>query len=121
MSLLSDELQRTNKALLAARGESVTFRRVTEGSYDPSAGTTSGDTTDDETVTVSFIDYRDDQIDDGFIQRGDRMALLNADGVSKVPQIGDQFVGANDTVNVVNARELRLGGSAIVYQCQVRE
>lgn len=107
-------------------GQSVTFRRVTEGSYDPAAGETTGGSTDDETVTVAFVDYRENMIDGTTIERGDRKALMannKADGtaLNKTPKPGDEFVGAQSTVRAINVKRLEPGGTLVGFEIQCRE
>lgn len=119
-------LQDNIATLLREHGQGLTFRRVTEGAYDPATGTTGASSTDDETATIAFVNYKESLIDGGNIQRGDRKALiaaLKADGsaLSKTPQTSDQIVGEGDTVNIVQAKTIKSGSTVIAYECQVRE
>lgn len=115
----------TIKTLLNDRGTSVTFRRVTEGGYDPSTGQTGAASTDDETVYVAFTDYRENLIDGQNVLQGDRKALLSnyqTDGtaLTKTPAVGDEFVGEGSTVQVVEAHTIKDAGQVVGYICQVR-
>lgn len=109
------------KTLIAEHGETVTFRRVTAGGYDPATGTTAAGSTDDEIVKVAFVQYRENLVDGTNIQRGDRKALLSASAATKVPKSQDQFIGVGDTVNVVSVQTIQSGGVDAAYICQVRE
>lgn len=123
---VGQELAESTRYLLSENGTSVTFRRVTEGAYDPSTGTTGASSTDDETVRVAFLRYLASEVDGTAIQRGDRRAILapfQTDGsaLSKAPQTDDKLVGEGDTVSVVEARTLKSGDTVIGYELQVRE
>jgi hypothetical protein len=116
----------TVKTLIADRGQTLTFRRTVEGSYDPSAGQTSSGSTDDETVKGVFVNYHERQIGTQDIERGDRQLLLSAyqsDGtaLSKTPQTQDLIIGEDNTVNIVDVQTLRDADQVIAYVCQVRE
>lgn len=123
---VGQELAESVRFLLTEHGTSTTFRRVTEGAYNESTGTTGASSTDDETVRAAFLRYRASEIDGTNIQRGDRRAILapfQTDGsaLSKTPQTDDQLVGEADTVSVVEARKLKSGDTIIGYELQVRE
>lgn len=112
--------------LLGEQGYSVTFRRVTEGAYDPATGQTGASSTDDETVIMAFLDYKIAEIDGSQIQRGDRKAILSAYDssgglLSKAPRVNDQFVGEGDKVSVVDVQTIKSAGVVVGYICQVRE
>lgn len=112
--------------LLGEQGYSVTFRRVTEGAYDPATGQTGASSTDDETVIMAFLDYKIAEIDGSQIQRGDRKAILSAYDssgslLSKTPRVNDQFVGEGDKVSVIDVQTIKSAGVVVGYVCQVRE
>ena len=115
-SLLSDVA-----VILSEFGQDVTFRREVKGSYDPATGKPSSSSNDDETATVAFTKYRDGLVDNESILRGDRKALMDPTGLSKVPEAGDQIIGEGDTVSVVDVQKIQSGGTDLVYICQVRE
>lgn len=116
----------TIRQLLADRGQTLTFRRETEGSYDPATGTNGAASTDDETIKGCFLNYQDNLFDGDNVVRGDRRLIMSnyqSDGtvLSKSPQPGDKFIGQGDTVSVINAQTLKDGGNLIGFICQVRE
>jgi hypothetical protein len=118
--------RQTIKYMIDERGTQVTFRRVQEGTYNPSTGQTGASTTDDETVKVVFTNYSEREITDSNIQRGDRKVLMsNYDALgstlSKEPQVDDKFVGESSTATVVDARTLKDAGVVVGYVVQVRE
>ena len=120
------QLQFDVKALLNEHGQDVTFRRVTEGSYNPATGTTAASSTSDETVKVAFLQYRVDLVDGVNIQRGDRKAVMSAfdtsgAALSKTPQTGDQLVGVGQTVQMVDVQRIQSGGNDLAFVCQVRQ
>lgn len=124
--MTGNALQDSIRTLLDTLGQDVTFRRVTEGTYDPATGQTGSATTDDETARVAFVNYRDELRDGQNIQMGDRKALMSAtasDGsaLSKTPKLQDQLVGQGDTVKVVAVKTIRAGDVLTGWELQVRE
>jgi len=112
--------------MIDERGTSVTFRRVVEGTYDPSTGQTGASTTDDEAVKVVFTNYSEREITGTNIERGDRKVLMSnfdtsGSVLSKEPQVDDKFVGEASTVTVVDAKTMKDANVVIGYVLQVRE
>lgn len=121
MSALSDALAASSAELIDDIGASVTFRRVSESSYNSATGTTTSGANQDETVRALFLQYREAEIDGQLIQRGDRRAIVSASGLTKTPAVGDVFVGKGDTVRVISVQKIEASGDGLVYACQVRE
>lgn len=124
MSAISSAMGATALHLLSEYGQSATFRRVTEGAYDPNTGTTAAASTDDETVLAALIRYKDHLVDGANIQRGDRKAVIaaldsNGDALGKTPQVQDQII-TSETFNVVAVQTIEASGTAVAYICQVR-
>lgn len=118
--------RQTVNYMIKERGTPVTFRRVVEGTYDPSTGQTGASTTDDESVKVVFTNYSEREITGTNIERGDRKVLMSnfdtSGGVlGKEPQVDDKFVGEASTVTVVDARTMKDANVVIGYVLQVRE
>lgn len=112
--------------LMRQHGQDITFRRIVQGLYNPSTGTTGTATNSDETARIAFVSYLAREIDGTNVQRGDRkaiMAMVNTSGtaLSKTPQINDQLIGEGDTVSVVDVRTVKSGSTVVAYICQVRE
>ena len=80
-----------------------------------------GGTNDDEDAVVAMVNYREDRADGSLVELGDRKALMAADGLSKVPQTGDQIVGFGDTVTVIAVKTIEVAGVKVGYSMQVRE
>lgn len=106
--------------LLSDMGETLTLKKVSTGSYDPSTGSAT-ETTTDYSVTGTFINYKQGHIDGSLIQRGDRKALIAAKGLTVDPAIDDKITGVDDSVRVVAVQKIREGGSTVAFFCQVRE
>lgn len=101
-------------------GDSLTLRKVTEGTYDPSTGAVSGQTTADTSVKGMLLNYKDYQFSDSQIQRGDRKIVLRAsDAVS--PQIGDLVVDGSVQYKIVDVSQIEESGDIVVYVCQGRQ
>ena len=114
-------LQQNISGLLRMTGKTATFRRPGSTAYDPATGTNVGGTDDDEDAVIAMVNYDEDRPDGSLIERGDRKALMAAQGLSKVPQTGDQIVGFGDTVTVVAVKTIEIAGQRVAYSMQVRE
>lgn len=114
-------MQNNIGTLIDAFGYSLTFRRVTGGTYDVATGVVTGGSNSDETVTGLFTSYDVDEVDDTLVQRGDRKLLLKGGVMSKTPQTGDIFIGQGDAVRVVSVREIHANDAVVAFICQVRE
>jgi len=112
-------------ATLADHGQDVTFRRVVNGGYDPATGTIATSSNDDETVRVHMQAYNESQ-SGGLIQAGDRKVYMSPETtagttLTKEPQIGDEIIGQDDAVTVVNVKREMSEGDDVVWILQVRE
>ncbi|HEY9819115.1 MAG TPA: hypothetical protein V6D20_25380 [Candidatus Obscuribacterales bacterium] len=112
------------KYLIDIHGQTVTFTRVVKGAYNPSTGTTSGDTTTNYTVKVYFYDYKLAEVDGTNIQMGDRKVvfpLVDTSGNTlPEPQENDKITGIGDGVTIVSHSKI-YSSTPVCYLCQVRE
>lgn len=110
--------------LLDQYGKTITYRSVTEGTYDPSTGGLTGGSNTDKTVKAYFYNYNLNEIDGTNVVLGDRRVVLHTLDTSgntiTEPNIGDQFIGEGDTVKVVGVQKI-FSDSLVCYICQVRE
>lgn len=120
---ISTQLEVDAEQLLTDFGYDVTHRRVTgqdSSGYDPATGTVGTTANDDETVRGVFLQYRTNDPDFSFVERGDRKLVLSG-AVSKVPREGDRVLGEGDEVEIIAVRTIKAGANVIAYVCQVRE
>jgi hypothetical protein len=101
-------------------GASITLRRVTEGTYDPTTGTRTGNTTTDTTVKAVATGYKAFQIDGEIIKRDDRLFFVAAKDLS-APQNSDIIIQGSDQFKIVNVETVNPAGTAILYKIQARK
>lgn len=121
-----NDMSRSILRMIKARGQTMTFRRVAEGVYDPATGQATPGVPQDENALVALVNYRLALVDGVNIQRGDRRALVSArktDGstLTKVPRTNDLLVGVGNTVQVITVEKIEVDGVPVAYTCQVRE
>ena len=112
------------KKLVDTHGKAVTFKSVTQGTYNVSTGSVTNTSTD-ATVKVFFGSYHVSEMNGTIIQEGDRKAVVNTLDTSGnpivEPKTGDTFVGQGDTVRIENVQKIFSGTTIACYVCQVRE
>jgi hypothetical protein len=111
-------LNRDVTRLLATHGYDLTLKRVkVGGTYDTTTGTVTGGATSTATIRGVFIDYNEQDIDGTNVLADDRKLLVQADGLTLVPEVGD-FV--DDEVRIERVRKIQSGATVIAYICQTR-
>lgn len=105
--------------LINSVGKTLTLRKVTEGSYDPSTGGISN-TTADTTTKGMLLNYMDMQFDGDIIQHGDRKIVLRATD-SVTPEIQDIVLDGSVEYRLIDVRQIEEAGVDIVYICQGRQ
>ena len=106
------------RSLINDIGKPLTLRKVTEGTYSPSTGLITNTNTD-TSVKGMMLNYKDSQLDDDIIRRGDRKIVLRAsDGV--VPEIQDVVLDGLVEYRLVNVRQIEQAGTDLIYVCQGR-
>ena len=108
------------QAKLASAGQAATLRRVTEGAYNPATGSTAAATTTDysgyavESLAALGAFFSDKSL----VQSTDRFFLLNATSVDPIP--GDKLIVGSLTLEVVNVKTVRPGGTSLLHKLHVR-
>ena len=111
-------LDKDVKRLLATHGYDVTLKRVQDGgTYNTTTGIMSGGTTTTETVRGMFINYKEEEVDGTSIVADDRKLILQALGMTMVPDTGDLV---DDEVRILDVRKIQSGAIVIAYICQTR-
>jgi len=110
---------------LKAKGQAMTLTRVSGGTYDPVAGSTTGSTTTTYTVYGITTNYNNLTLlashnrPDSLILAGDKQAIVNAGTVEPLP--GDTLAASGVTWKVIAADAVDPAGTALLYKCQVRK
>lgn len=98
--------------------KTATLRRTRDGTYNPGAGTTSGETTKDYTWSVVLSDYADALVDGSTIVSGDRRALGAAADLDVEPDPEtDTLLIDSTTYTVVRVKR---DPADATYELQVR-
>lgn len=110
--------------LLGTFGQSITYRTVTAGAYDPATGTAT-DTTTDATVSALVEDYpaflaHSADSDQGGIRRGDKKVTIAADALAATPTPSDRVQVGGSWFNVVSIDAQFGTASALYYVIQAR-
>lgn len=119
MSLASD-LSSQVLTILTQFGRSVTLRHIVAGTYDPTTGTTTGDTSTDYVLTGALVGYKDYEVNGTSVLAGDRRCFLAAKNMTVVPNVGDTVIVGTATYSVINFQTQELSGTVLAYALQVR-
>ena len=109
------------KATLQKKGQAMTLTRVSSGTYDPVAGTTTGSTTSTYTVYGITKSYAAGLTNrpDSLILSGDKQAIIDA--VSVVPLPGDTLTIKSVVWQVIAVDAVEPDGTAYIYKIQIRK
>jgi len=113
-------LETYSTKLINDLGKALTLRKVTEGTYDPTTGAISGQTTTDTSVKGMLLSYRNKDFEGTLIQRGDRKILIRASD-SVVPEVQDIVLDSTIQYRLVDVRQIEEAGADVVYICQGRQ
>jgi len=97
-------------------GRSLTFTRVTKGSYDPNTGQTT-DTTTTYTKYGCTFDYSDQERLETTIQEGDRRVLAEAYDY----KVGDKVSLDSETYRIIEVSQIKPGDTNMAVNLQVRK
>lgn len=111
-------LDRDVQRLIATHGYTLALKRTNSGgTYSTATGKVSGGETLTEDVRGVFINYMEREIDGTSILTDDRKLLLQARGMTMVPETGDLI---DDEVKIITVRKILSGTTLIAYVCQTR-
>lgn len=104
--------------VLTRKGQSVTRRSYTTGTYDPAAGSVSAATADTTRKGVTF-DYGvgGQYVRGQLIQNGDKRLLLDA---SATVELQDHFIIGGVEWTVVSLGEINPAGTVVLYDLHIR-
>ena len=107
-------------ALLAKYGQSMVLARVTKGARDISTGTPATGSTETWTGSGIEIEFSQGAFNGTLIKQGDKRILLSAPSVA-TPKNGDTLTYAGETWRVEQAKIIKPGTVAVLYDVQVRK
>lgn len=110
------------KRLLDSFGQTVTVSVWSEGSYNATTGAATPTNTD-YTVRGVVLDYEQAEIDGGAVQRGDRKVLAypqDTSGTSYSPNAHSKVTISSAEHEVVSVTTVSPGGTAVLYELQIR-
>ena len=102
-------------------GRTITLRRNNEGSYDAATDTMVGASVSDVSVKVLFTEYRQNEIDNTIILRGDKKVLIAATSLSFAPEHNDIIIDGGTQYKVINLSTVQPGDTPLLYKLQVRK
>jgi len=103
----------------------MTLTRVSAGTYDPVAGTTTGSTSTAYTVYGITTNYNSQtrltsqMRPDSLILAGDKLAIIDA--VSVVPVPGDTLTIAGEVWKIIAVDSVAPAGVSYLFKCQARK
>jgi len=120
------EIAKNVTDLLNRHARVLQISRSSGDSYDPSAGSLSGGSTETQDISAVVVGYKDRYIDETVIKRGDRKVYVgskdpNGYDLAIGPKIGDKITGLPEDANVLNVKRIESSGDLIAFVCQVRE
>lgn len=117
MTARSDRFLALSDRLLTLFGQSVTFTRVAQGTFDPSSGETATPTTTNYTVLVAPRDYNAFERTLESIEQGDISLIVQKP--STVPELDDKVTIRSKTYSIVNVDTVSVNGVDIIYRLQM--
>lgn len=119
MSTFSDNMASIATSLIAEFGQSASFTRTTQGTYDPEALEATGETSTTFTGSIVPSAYSTREIDGVNIQVGDSKVLAHI--MDEVPMVGDVLTFGSQDFRVINVAITKANGNDCLYTLQVRE
>jgi len=111
-------LDRDVQQLMRTHGYTVNFSRDQDGgTYDTTSGKVTGGSTLTWTETGVYVNFKDEDVDGTAITADDQKLLMQAEGLTREPEVGDFL---DDDLRVINVRKIKSGSTVIAYTCQVR-
>ena len=99
-------------------GTSITYRKVTAGSYNATSGEIS-ESYSDTTLKGLFEDVNLREVND-LIQADDRKCTIPADSLTFTPSTADQIVASSVTYQIVRVKITEQGGVNLNYELYLR-
>jgi hypothetical protein len=116
---LAAPLRKVASKLMAKFGGTATIRRISNGIYNPTAGTAS-ETFADTSVRGVLQDVNLREVND-LIQAGDKRLLIAAADLAGAPTTADRIIIAGRTLQVIQVVTIEQDNTAITYELILRD
>ena len=110
-------LATTATRLLRDKGQSITFTRDAETSFNPSTGVITPDTATTYAAYGAAFNYSSNELANSNIESGDIRLLVEPE---TEPQIADTCVVDSVTYRVMDVRKQKPAGTVLYYELQLR-
>ena len=112
------DMAATSTSLLTTYGQTITLRRVSGGTFDPAAGTLTGETTTDITCVGLFLNRTESLLKSfGAVENEDRFLVLDS---TQVPDTTDLLLIGSETWTIVEVMAVNPAGTPVVYFVRVQ-
>lgn len=117
-----DYLSLANDAteLLRDFGTVCTLEQKTNGIFNPSTNTMTGEIVKQVELQCVRLNYKNTQVDGTVIQRGDAKLLMESNGVAS-PEVDDNVVLDDGIWQVQNVKVLKPALTAVLFELQLRK
>lgn len=112
-------IEKTALAQIADKGRAIDIVYRTEGSYDVTDDSVSGDSDDTVSVKAIVTNFSLRDVSAGMVQAGDLQVMIAASGIAK-PKTNDIIIDG-DEFTIVSVTEIKPGSVPILYKLQVRK
>lgn len=102
-------------------GRTVVFRSVDQGTFDASTNSRTGNSVTNTNVKAVITDYRERQINDETIRRGDKRVMIAGAALSSAPETNDIIVDGSEVYRIINVETIQPGDTVLLYKLQVRK
>ena len=99
-------------------GTSVTYRKVTTGTYNSTSGAL-GETTSDTTLKVIFEDINTREVTD-LVEADDRKCIIPAASLSFTPTTADRIIAFNISYQITRIKIQQQAGTNLNYELYLR-
>lgn len=115
---LASEMEVIARALLTELGESVTFTRGEQGTYDVTTGETSPSASSPYSGYAAPTNYSKYDIANNLAEQND--VKLYVEKTSRVPAVGDYCTLRDTDYRVMDVKRVGCNGADIIFICQLR-
>jgi hypothetical protein len=116
---LAGPLAKVASKLMLRFGGAVTFRRVTNGVYNPTTGTITEGITD--TAIKGVLEDVVSREVAGLVRAGDKKLTIAANDLPVVPTIADQILLNTRKLQIIEVRTIEQDNTPITYELILRD
>lgn len=112
-------LAATASRLLAEKGQTISFSRLTGATFDPVLGSNSGGSTTTFTGNGAAFNYANAEIDGTVVQMGD--VRLIVESTTTAPDVNDECTVDSVVYRVMNVEPIAPAGITVINKVQLRK